>query len=170
MRNREAEIVEDDVVVKRQADIVELDGVRIRHYPPLYPVDSRVSRSINVRSYHMPQYLLSVYQPDGPPPPASTLNAIMKKVETVRLEMHAAGALVLTAGLEPPSSAAVVRPKPGGALVTDGPFAETKEVLGGFTIVEAADREAALGWARKLASATTLPIEIRALSQYGSHV
>jgi hypothetical protein len=77
--------------------------------------------------------------------------------------MKAAGALVLAAGLEPPSRAAVVRSKPDGALVTDGPYAETKEVLGGFTIVEAADRDAALAWARKLAAATTLPIEVRAV-------
>jgi hypothetical protein len=91
------------------------------------------------------------------------LSAIMRNVETVRDEMKAAGALVLTAGLEPPSRAAVVRPKPAGALVTDGPFAETKEFLGGFTIVDAADRDAALAWARKLSAATTLPIEVRAV-------
>ena len=111
----------------------------------------------------MARYLLGVYQPDGAPPPPAVLNAIMKNVEAVRLEMEKAGALVLTAGLEPPSRAAVVRPKPGGALITDGPFAETKEFLGGFTLVEAADRNAALAWARKLSAATTLPIEVRAV-------
>lgn len=111
----------------------------------------------------MPRYLLSVYQPDGPAPPPPVLDAVMKDVEIVRLEMEKAGALVLTAGLEPPSRAAVVRPKPGGALVTDGPFAETKEFLGGFTLLDAADRDAALMWARKLSAATTLPIEVRAV-------
>ena len=111
----------------------------------------------------MPRYLLSVYQPDGPAPPTAVLDAIMANVDTVREEMRAAGALVMTAGLEPPSRATVVRPKPGGALVTDGPFAETKEFLGGFTLVEAADRGAALAWARKLSAATTLPIEVRAV-------
>jgi hypothetical protein len=111
----------------------------------------------------MPRYLLCVYQPDGPPPPPAMLDAIMKRVEAVREEMKAAGGLVMAAGLEPPSRAAVVRPKPDGALVTDGPFAETKEVLGGFTIVDAADRDAALAWARKLSAATTLPIEVRAV-------
>jgi len=112
----------------------------------------------------MPQYLLSVYQPDAPPPPPAILKAIMNKVDAVRSEMQRAGALVRTAGLEPPSRAAVVRPKAGGMLVTDGPFVETKEVLGGFTIVEAVDRDAALTWAEKLATATTLPIEVRAVT------
>jgi hypothetical protein len=111
----------------------------------------------------MPRYLLSVYQPAGPAPPPAMLAAIMANVESVRDEMRAAGALVITAGLEPPSRAAVVRPAPGGALVTDGPFAETKEFLGGFTLVEAADRDAAVDWARKLAAATTLSIEVRAV-------
>jgi len=91
------------------------------------------------------------------------LDAIMKNVDAVRGEMEKAGALVLTAGLEPPTRAAVVRPAPGGALVTDGPFAETKEFLGGFTLLDAPDREAALAWARKLSAATTLPIEVRAV-------
>ena len=112
----------------------------------------------------MARYLLCVYQPDGPPPPPAVLDGIMKNVDAVRLEMKKAGALVLTAGLEPPSRAAVVRPKPGGTLVTDGPFAETKEFLGGFTLVEAADRHAARDWARKLSAATTLPIEVRAVA------
>jgi hypothetical protein len=111
----------------------------------------------------MPRFLLGVIQPNGPAPPPATLDAIMKNVEAVRRDMQAAGALVLTVGLEPPSRAAVVRPKGDGAFVTDGPFAETKEFLGGFTIVEAADRDAALAWARKLSAATTLPIEVRAV-------
>lgn len=111
----------------------------------------------------MSQFLLSVYQPDGPAPAPAALDAIMKNVGVVRREMEKAGVLVLTAGLEPPSRAAVVRPAPGGALVTDGPFAETKEFLGGFTLLDAPDREAALAWARKLSAATTLPIEVRAV-------
>ena len=111
----------------------------------------------------MSRYLLSVYQPDGPKPPPAALHAIMEKVDALRAEMKEAGVLVLTAGLEPPSRAAVVRPATGGSLVTDGPFAETKEFLGGFTLVEAADRETALAWARRLSAATSLPIEVRAV-------
>lgn len=115
----------------------------------------------------MPRYLLSVYQPDGPVPPPPALDTIMKNVKIVRQEMKSAGALVLTAGLAAPSKAAVVRPKDGRTLVTDGPFAETKEFLGGFSIIDAPDLDAALAWARKLAGATTLPIEVRPVVEAG---
>jgi hypothetical protein len=113
------------------------------------------------------RYLLSVYQPDGAQPPPPALEKIMKKVALVRREMQSAGVLVLTAGLAPPAKASVVRPRDGRYLVTDGPFAETKEFLGGFTIVETSDLDAALAWARKLAGATTLPIEVRELHLEG---
>jgi len=111
----------------------------------------------------MPQYLLSVYQPDGPAPPPPALAAIMTNVRRVREEMTAAGVLVMTAGLDRPAHAKVVRPGGHVALVTDGPFAETKEFFGGFSLVRAPDLDAALAWARKLATATTLPIEVRAV-------
>lgn len=117
----------------------------------------------------MKQYLLSVYQPDGEPPPAEALNRIMRDVRAVREEARAAGAWVFTAGLQPPDTATVVRVKHGEALLTDGPFAESKEHIGGFTIIKAADLDAALEWARKLARATTLPIEVRPLQDEGSH-
>ena len=64
-------------------------------------------------------------------------------------------------GLHPPSTATVVRVKDGEVLTTDGPFAEGKEHLGGVTIIEAPDLDAALDWGRRLARATTLPIEVR---------
>ena len=64
-------------------------------------------------------------------------------------------------GLHPPSTATVVRPRGDDVLVTDGPFAEGKEHLGGLTIVRAPDLDAALAWARRLARASTLPIEVR---------
>jgi hypothetical protein len=109
----------------------------------------------------MPQYLLSVYQPDGPPPPAETLDRIMADLDALNQEMRAAGAWVFSGGLHPPSTATVVRVQSGEALVTDGPFAEGKEHIGGFTIVRAPDLDAALEWGRRLAAATTLPIEVR---------
>ena len=109
----------------------------------------------------MKQYLLSVYQPDGPAPPAPVLGPIMQNVRALRDEMKAAGAWVFSAGLHPPSTATVLRPKDGEVLTTDGPFAEAKEHIGGFTIIKAADLDAALDWGRKLARATTLPIEVR---------
>jgi hypothetical protein len=109
----------------------------------------------------MTQYVLTVYQPDGPPPADVELDKIMRDVGEVNEEMRAAGAWVFSAGLTPASSATVVRAKDGRALMTDGPYVEGKEHMGGFTIVDAPDLDKALEWAGKLARATTLPIEVR---------
>ncbi|BCW68261.1 hypothetical protein NicSoilB4_30240 [Arthrobacter sp. NicSoilB4] len=109
----------------------------------------------------MAQYLLSVYQPAGPAPAPEILEPIMRDLEALNREMKAAGAWVFAAGLHPTGSATVVRQQGTEVLITDGPFAEAKEHLGGFTVIEAADLDAALGWAGKLARATTLPIEVR---------
>ena len=117
----------------------------------------------------MKQYLLSIYQPDGEPPAPEILSKIMRDVHAVREEAKAAGAWVFTAGVHPPETATVVRMKDGEVLLTDGPFVEAKEHLGGFSIIRAADLDAALEWARKLARATTLPIEVRPVRDDGSH-
>ena len=109
----------------------------------------------------MTQYLLSVYQPDGPPPPSVDLERIMQDLGALRREMQAAGAWVFAGGLHQPSTATVVRLQDGDVLMTDGPFTEGKEHLGGFTIITAPDLDSALAWARKLTQATTLPIEVR---------
>jgi hypothetical protein len=109
----------------------------------------------------MAQYLLSVYQPDGPPPPPEFLDEINRQLEALNDEMQAAGSWVFAGGLHPPSTATVVRVRDDDVLLTDGPFAEGKEHLGGFTIVAAPDLDAALGWARRLAEITMLPIEVR---------
>lgn len=109
----------------------------------------------------MPQYLLSIYQPDGPAPGPEVLEPIMRDLADLNREMQAAGAWVFAAGLHPAESATVLRPGSGEILITDGPFTEGKEHLGGFTVVEAEDLDAALGWARKLAGVTTLPVEVR---------
>jgi hypothetical protein len=111
----------------------------------------------------MTQYLLSVYQPDGPVPAPEILAGIMRDVEAVNQEIKDAGAWVFTAGLHPASTATVVRVRSGEVVTTDGPYAEGKEHIGGFTIVEAPDLDAALEWGRKVAQATTLPIEVRPL-------
>jgi hypothetical protein len=107
------------------------------------------------------QYLLSVYQPDGPVPPAEVLERISADLDALNTELKQAGAWVFAGGLHPPSTATVVRVADGETLVTDGPFAEGKEHIGGFTIVRAPDLDAALAWGRRLAEATTLPIEVR---------
>ena len=109
----------------------------------------------------MKQYLLSIYQPDGDPPPPEILGPIMRNVGALNEEMRAAGAWVFNGGLYPPSTATVLRPTDAEVLMTDGPFTEGKEHIGGFIIVKAPDLDAALEWGRKAARATTLPIEVR---------
>ena len=109
----------------------------------------------------MKNYLLSVYQPDGPAPGPEVLGPIMTDLAALNAEMRAAGAWVFDGGLFPPDTATVVRVVDGDVGMTDGPYVEGKEHLGGFTIVAAADLDAALEWGRKLAAATTLPIEVR---------
>ncbi len=110
----------------------------------------------------MKQYLLSVCYPAGSKQPApAALQKIMYDVGAVQQEMRAAGAWVFGGGLDVPAAARVVQPG-RKATTTDGPFIETKEVIGGITIVKAPDFDAALEWGRKLAQATTTPIEVRA--------
>ncbi|MET0693661.1 MAG: YciI family protein [Propionibacteriaceae bacterium] len=106
-------------------------------------------------------YLLSVYQPDGPAPEPEVMAQIGRDLDAVNSELRAAGAWVFAGGLFPPSTSTVVRHQDQETLITDGPYIEGKEHLGGFTIVEAADLDAALGWAQKLSAAATLPIEVR---------
>ena len=116
----------------------------------------------------MQQYLLSIYQPDAPPPPEvmARMDQIMADVNALVQEARAAGAWVFNGALHAPSTATVVRLQQGELLTTDGPYAEGKEHVGGFLIVKAPDLDAALAWARKLASvlsngADSLPIEVR---------
>jgi hypothetical protein len=109
----------------------------------------------------MKQYLLSIYQPDGGPPPPEVLEKVMRDVDALNQELKAAGAWVFAGGLHPSSTATVVRFRDGEVLTTDGPFAEGKEHIGGLCIIKAPDLDAALEWARKAARATTLPIEVR---------
>jgi hypothetical protein len=109
----------------------------------------------------MTHYLLNVIQPEGPIPPPETLETIMRDVDAVNRELKAAGAWVFAGGLHHPSTATVLRPQDGELVTTDGPFAEGKEYVGGFSIVRAPDLDAALEWGRKVARATTLPIEVR---------
>ena len=110
----------------------------------------------------MTQYLLTVVEPsEGTTPGPDALDQIMKDVDAVDQEMRDAGVWVFAGGLHEPSTATVLRPSDGDVLVTDGPFAEGKEHVGGFSIITAPDLDAALEWGRRLARATTLPIEVR---------
>ena len=111
----------------------------------------------------MPQYLMSVwhddeYEVDFTSPEAQRLGA---QVGAYNSELESAGAWVFGAGLMPASTATVLRLDSGGVAMTDGPYAETKEQMGGFWVIEAADLDAALAWARKAAAACEGPVELR---------
>ena len=105
----------------------------------------------------MKTYLLGIYQPEGTPTEAE-LEPVMRELGRIGQEMTDAGALVFTGGLFPPSTATVVR---GDTMITDGPFTESKEFLGGLWIVRVPDLDDALGYARQITAATSLPIEVR---------
>jgi hypothetical protein len=109
----------------------------------------------------MQQYLISMYQPDGEPPPPEVLGPIMERIGQWRADLQAAGGWVFTAGLHQPSTATVLRVRDGETVVTDGPFVEGKEHMGGFTVIAARDLDAALEWGRRMAEITGLPIEVR---------
>ena len=109
----------------------------------------------------MTQYLLSIYQPDGPIPAPEVLAKISGDVRAVREDMRAAGAWVFSGGLHASSTATVLDPRSDEMPMTDGPYVEGKEHIGGLVIIEAESLDEALAWARKVARATTLPVEVR---------
>lgn len=88
---------------------------------------------------------------------------MLRALDALNAELDAAGVTVFKGGLLPPETATVVRAAGGDILLTDGPFLEGKEHIGGFWIIEAPDLDAALEWAAKAARAVTLPIEVRPL-------
>ena len=110
----------------------------------------------------MTQYLLSVHNIEGAEPPSQELmEKMFRDVDAVNEEIKAAGAWVFAGGLHPASTATTVRVANGEVLFTDGPFAETKEQIGGFWVIEAADLDAALAWASKATVACQAPVEVR---------
>ncbi len=113
----------------------------------------------------MTQYLLSVwhddasaYEMDFESPEAQRA---MAQVDAFNSELQTAGAWVFAGGLHPPTSATVVRSTNGEVSMTDGPYAESKEQMGGFWVIEAADLDAALEWAGRGAAACEGPVEVR---------
>ena len=109
----------------------------------------------------MTHYLLTIYQPDGDPPPPEVLGKVMKDLHALNQELKSAGAWVFSRGLHDPSTATVLRLHGDEVVMIDGPYLEGKEHVGGFWIIQAPDLDSALGWARKAARAITLPIEVR---------
>jgi hypothetical protein len=110
----------------------------------------------------MKQYLLSICYPAGSTkPPAEALKKIMADVVALQREMQAAGVWLFSGGLHEPSAATVLRHQNGEVITTDGPFIDSKEQIGGITILKLPDLDAALAWAEKLARAVTVPVEVR---------
>jgi hypothetical protein len=110
----------------------------------------------------MANYLLSVQYPaDRTQPAPEELEVIGKNVGAVRDEMVEAGVWVFGGGLAPADTATVVEARAADRLVTDGPYAEGKELLGGLCVIDVPDLDAALHWAEKQSRATTVPIEVR---------
>ena len=111
----------------------------------------------------MTQYLMSVWMVEGTEPYASDeeMQQAYKDVDAFNEELKAAGNWVFAGGLHPASTATVVKVDGGEVITTDGPFAETKEQLGGFWVVEAKDLDDALALAARATVACKAPVEVR---------
>lgn len=108
----------------------------------------------------MAQYLLKMIQPVGEVPDQSTLGPIMEKLGAIQQELAAQDSWVFGGGLHQPEAASMVRPGAGAPVVTDGPFAEGSEFVGGITIIDVADLDEALRWASRYVEATGLAQEV----------
>jgi hypothetical protein len=109
----------------------------------------------------MTQYLIAIHHPDDYDPSTED-EAMSRDIDALNYEMVAAGVRVFVGGLRPASNAKSLRAQPDGkVLLTDGPYLETKEHIGGFWVVEAANLEEALAWGRKAAGACRAPVEVR---------
>jgi hypothetical protein len=110
----------------------------------------------------MKQYLLSVTMvEDAPPRPSDEMQRAFEQVDELNAELQNAGVWVFAGGLQPASIATVVREEGGEVVVTDGPFSESKEHIGGFWIIGVDDLDAALAWAAKATKACGAPVEVR---------
>jgi hypothetical protein len=108
------------------------------------------------------QYLVAIHHPDDYDPAVAEDAAMHRAIDVLNEEMVAAGIRIFVGGLHPAQSAKSLRAQPNGkVLVTDGPYLETKEHVGGFWVLEAADLDEALEWGRKAAVACRAPVEVR---------
>ena len=113
----------------------------------------------------MPQYLVAIQHPNNYDPSLEG-EGMIRDIGALNEEMDAAGARFFAGGLEPAAKAKSLRKQPGGEVViTDGPYLETKEHVGGFWILEAADMDEALAWGRKAVVACRVPVEVRAFQR-----
>jgi len=110
----------------------------------------------------MPQYLVAIHHPDNYDS-STEGEAMMRDIDVLNEEMAAVGARFFAGGLESATKAKSLRKQPNGAmLVTDGPYLEAKEHIGGFWILDAPDMDKALEWGRKAVVACRAPVEVRA--------
>jgi hypothetical protein len=109
----------------------------------------------------MKQYMLAVHGTHGDAPPPDVMQQMFADVEKVNQEMRAKGAWVFAGGLTAASDATVVRVEGGKPILTDGPFVETKEQLGGFWVIRVEDLDGAVEWAQKATVACRAPVEVR---------
>ena len=109
----------------------------------------------------MPQYLVTIQLPDNYDPSLED-EATIRDVEALGQEMDAAGVTMFAGGLEPARKAKSLRKQPDGNIsITDGPYLEAKEHIGGLSIIQCADMDEALAWARKGVIACRMPMEVR---------
>jgi len=114
------------------------------------------------REIDMKQYLLAVHMVEGEPTPSEAdMQHAYQAVDKFNREIMESGNWVFAGGLHPPTTATVVRAKGGKVVTTDGPFAETKEQLGGFWVIKAPDLDAALAIAARGSEACGQPVEVR---------
>ncbi|MDM9628966.1 YciI family protein [Rhizobium sp. S152] len=110
----------------------------------------------------MTQYLVAIHHPDDYDPAVSEDAAMGQDIDALNDEMKAAGIRVFVGGLQPPQRAvALVVQADGDVRASDGPYLKTPEHVGGFWVLDVADREAALAWGRKAAVACRAPVEVR---------
>jgi hypothetical protein len=113
--------------------------------------------------------MLSVHSREGEvhePVSGEEMQRSHAQLAVIEREMAAEGAWVFSARLHEADTATVVRVSGDEVLITDGPFTESKDHLGGFYLIEAADLDAALGWAARVTAAITVPIEVRPLAAF----
>jgi hypothetical protein len=109
----------------------------------------------------MKQYMLSVYMEEGFEATDEEMQTMFKDVDALNAEIRSEGAWVFAGGLHPAETATTVRAQGGEVLTTDGPFAEAKEQLGGFWVIQVPDLDAALAWASNATVACQAPVEVR---------
>jgi len=132
-------------------------GPAVRRYR-----EGRSNRAARCRREAMARYLVAIHHPDDYDPSVAENEAMTRDIDALNDEMKAAGVRIFVGGLHPASSARSLRAQPDGEVViTNGPYLQTSEHVGGFWVLEAADLNEALAWGRKAAVACRAPVEVR---------